>query len=134
MKAAILASRTLSVSIDCLPAKVYEFASNPENLPQWAQGLCKSVRKSDAGWIVETPQGPLNLIFAGKNDLGVLDHYVNPAPGVEIYVPMRVIPNGPGSELLFTLYRSPDMSDEKYAEDIRMVEQDLETLKRILER
>ena len=126
-------SRTLSVSIDCHPDKVYGFVSNPENLPKWATGFCKSVRKSNAGWIVDTPQGPMKIGFVEKNDFGVLDHYVSPAPGVEVYVPMRVLSNGSGSEVIFTLFRLPDMSDEKYAEDIGLVERDLRTLKKVLE-
>ena len=129
----LLQSRTLSVSIDCPPHRVYAFVSNPENLPRWAAGLCKSVSKSEAGWIVETPQGPMNLHFVENNDLGVLDHYVSPAPGVEVFVPMRVLPNGSGSEVLFTLFQLPGMSDEKFAEDAELVACDLETLKRVLE-
>jgi hypothetical protein len=129
----LLQSRTLSVSINCPVDRVYAFVSNPENLAGWAAGLCKSVRKSDAGWIVETTQGPMNLRFAERNDLGVLDHYVSPAPGVEVYVPMRVLPNGSGSELLFTLFQLPGMSDGKFAEDAGLVTRDLETLKAMLE-
>jgi hypothetical protein len=76
----------------------------------------------------------MNLRFVEHNDLGVLDHYVSPAPGVEAYVPMRVLPNGSGSEVLFTLFQLPGMSDEKYAEDAGLVTRDLQTLKRVLER
>jgi hypothetical protein len=46
---------------------------------------------------------------------------------------MRVVPNGSGSEVLFTVFQPGDMSDEKYAEDIRWVEQDLHHLKSIME-
>lgn len=130
----LLRSQTLSVSIDCPPRRVYAFVSNPGNLPGWAAGLCKSVSKSAAGWIVETTQGPMNLRFVEHNDLGVLDHYVSPAPGVEVYVPMRVLPNGSGSTVLLTLFQLPGMSDQKFAEDARLVTRDLETLKRVLER
>ena len=130
----LLQSRTLSVSIDCPPHRVYAFVSNPENLPGWAAGLCKSVSKADAGWILETSQGPMNLRFAENNNLGVLDHFVSPAPGVEVYAPMRVLPNGSGSTLLFTLFRLPGMSDEKFAEDAGLVTRDLEALKGMLDR
>jgi len=128
------ASQTLSVSIDCRPDKVYEFVANPENLPKWAKGLGKTVRKAGSDWIVDTPQGAVKVSFAEKNDLGVLDHYVTTAGGDVVYVPLRVVANGSGSELLFTLFRSPDMSDEKYAEDLGLVAQDLRTLKEILEK
>jgi hypothetical protein len=130
----IFPSRTLSISIDRPPSEVYDFISNPENLPKWAAGLCKSVRKTNAGWIVETPQGPMKISFAEKNDFGILDHYVDPAPGVEVYMPIRVLPNGSGSEVIFTIVRSPDMSDEKFAEDVGLVERDLMALKNALER
>jgi hypothetical protein len=126
-------SRTLTVSIDCRPGKVYGFVSNPENLPRWATAFCKSIRKSEGRWIMETPLGPVGVRFVEKNEWGVLDHYVSPARGVEIQVPMRVVANGTGSEVVFTLFQTPEMTDDKLAEDIRMVEQDLRTLKRILE-
>lgn len=129
----VLNARTLSVSIECPPGRVYEFVSNPENLPRWAAGLGRSVRRSDGDWIVETPDGPMRIRFAGRNELGVLDHYVTPAPGLEIPGPMRVVPNGTGSEVLFTLFQCPEMSEEKFAEDISLVERDLRTLKRLLE-
>ncbi len=131
--AALLKSRTLSVAINCDPGRVYEFVSKPENLPKWAKMFCRSIKKSNGGWIVETPQGPVKVRFTRKNEFGILDHYVNPAPGVEVFVPMRVVPNGSGSEVIFTLFQLAGMSDEKCAEDIRWVEQDLKTLKRILE-
>jgi len=131
--AAVLRSRTLSVSIACPPRQVYGFVSNPENLPKWAMGLCRSVRKADGGWIVETPGGPMRFRFVGQNEFGVLDHYVSPTPGLEILNPMRVVPNGSGSEVIFTLFQWPNMSDEQYVEDVGLVERDLRTLKSILE-
>jgi hypothetical protein len=130
--AALLASRTLSVPIACSPQKVVDFVSNPANLPQWASGLCLSVKQTAAGWIAETPYGPMPIRFVEKNSLGVLDHYVMTTPGVEVYVPMRVLPNGEGSELLFTLFRTPDMSDAKFDEDAALVRQDLDTLQKLL--
>lgn len=46
---------------------------------------------------------------------------------------MRAVPNGSGSEVIFTLFRLPDMSDAKFAEDAGMVERDLKTLKCVME-
>lgn len=131
--ARMLESRTLNVSIDAPPERVYRFVSDPGNLPRWATAFCKSVRRSNADWIVETPQGPVKIRFADRNAFGVLDHYVTPAPGVEVYVPMRVVPNGSGSEVIFTLFRSPEMSEEAFAEDAGMVKRDLRALKNVLE-
>jgi hypothetical protein len=129
----MLASRTLSVSIARPPAEVYDFVSNPENLPKWVTSFCRSVSKSGDDWIIETSQGSMKIRFAERNALGVLDHYVYPAPGVEVYAPMRVLANGAGSEVIFTLFRRPEMSDRQYAEDAGMIERDLATLKQVLE-
>ena len=39
-------AKHISVSINRSAAQVYEFASNPENLPKWAAGLSGSIKKS----------------------------------------------------------------------------------------
>lgn len=131
---ATLESRTLTVSIACDAASVYEFVSNPANLPQWATAFCKSIRKVSSDWLMETNTGPMRVRFVPPNDFRIADHFVSPAPGVEIHVPVRVLPNGSGSEVVFTLFRAPEMSPEKFAEDISLVTQDLQTLKRVLEK
>lgn len=131
--APVLKSQTLSVSIERAPTQAYGFISNPENLPKWAAAFCRSVRRLKDAWIVDTPDGPMRIRFVGQNEFGVLDHHVSPMPGLEILNPMRVVPNGSGSEVIFTLFQLPNMSDEKYAEDVGLVKRDLATLKSILE-
>jgi hypothetical protein len=129
----LLESRTLNVSIARVPDDVYRFAVNPENLSRWAAGLGRSARKDADGWVVETPLGDVRPRFEAENALGVLDHYVTLPGGDVVYVPMRVLPNGGGSEVIFTLFRLPSMTDEQYAADAAAVEKDLQTLKRVLE-
>lgn len=131
--ATLMTSRTVSVSIDCELGRVYEFVVDLEHLPEWAAAFCRSVKRVDGKWVIDTPQGPMRIRFVGRNDGGVLDHYVSPSPGVEIYVPMRVVRNGSGSEVLLTVFRQPEMLDAQYAQDLGMVEQDLKRLKQLLE-
>lgn len=126
-------SQTLSIAIQCSQDRVYEYVYNLSHFPEWATSFCLSIRESEEKWIMETPEGPATIRFVEKNHYGVLDHYVGTVSGGEILVSMRVIPNGTGSELLFTAFQLPGMSDEKFAEDQRMVWSDLETLKRVLE-
>jgi len=126
-------SRTLSVRIDRNPQDVYGVVSQPENLPKWATGLGVSIAMVGGEWIAETPHGPTKVRFTERNTFGVLDHFVSAEPGVEAYIPMRVIANSHGSEILFTLLRSDDMSDAAFAEDAAWVERDLKALKVLLE-
>jgi uncharacterized protein YndB with AHSA1/START domain len=123
----------ISVSIDRPADTVYEFASNPENLPKWAAGLGDSIKNVDGDWIAESPMGRIKVKFADKNKFGVLDHDVSLPSGTKFYNPMRVFPNNDGSELIFTLYRQPDMSDQMFAEDADAVTRDLRKLKTLLE-
>ena len=127
--------RHLSIYIARQPSDVYEFASDPANLPRWAAGLARSeVTRTGDTWIVEAPFGKATIRFAPKNELGVMDHDVELESGATVRNPMRVVPNGEGSEFIFTLFRRPDMSDNQFAEDRRAVEADLRTLKELLER
>lgn len=126
-------SRTLTISIDRPPAQVAAFIREPRNLPAWAAGLGGSVRQHAGEWFVTTPDGEVRIRFVEPNALGVIDHWVQVAPDLEVHVPMRVLPNGSGSEVLFTLFQPATMPAEKFAADIRLVEQDLAALKRVLE-
>lgn len=129
-----MTSQTISVFIGQCPADAYAFISDPANLPQWATAFCKSIAQSAGVWIADTSVGSVHIKFVDRNQLGVLDHHVALPSGTVVYVPMRVIPNRDGSEVMVTLLRLPDTTDTQFAKDGRMVEQDLQTLKNILEK
>lgn len=131
----LLEVRHVSVSIARPPDVVYKFAARPENMPQWAVGLGKSFRpQSDGSWIAEGgPVGSATVRFVERNRFGVLDHDVTVPSGETVHNPLRVIPNGTGSEVVFTLFRRPGVSADHFADDAKAVEKDLRTLKRLLE-
>jgi uncharacterized protein YndB with AHSA1/START domain len=126
-------SRHISIEIDRSPSDVYEFASDPANLPLWASGIGDSIALVDGDWVVDSPTGRFTIAFAPRNDLGVLDHDVTLASGEHFYNPMRVIEYGDGSEVVFTLRHAPDQSDEAFETDAATIVFDLATLKRLLE-
>lgn len=126
-------TRTVSVSIRRDWRAVYDFAWPPENFPRWASGLSRSLRRVGDDWVADTPEGPAIVRFTDRNPFGVLDHVVRLATGVEVYVPLRVIANGPGAEVALTLFRLPDMTDAMFERDAEWVRRDLGTLKTLLE-
>jgi hypothetical protein len=71
--------------------------------------------------------------FAPRNDFGVLDHWVTLPSGEINYNPVRVIADGDGSEVLFTVRRRAGMTDDDLARDAGTVQTDLDTLKKLLE-
>lgn len=121
------------VSIQLPPSRVYAFASDPLNLPQWAAGLSSGIEPAGDHWLIQTPQGQARLDFAPQNPWGVLDHTVTLPSNVSIYVPMRVVANEQGCEVTLILYRQTFMTDEDFEKDIKLVIADLKTLKAILE-
>lgn len=126
-------SVTLSISIARPPSAVAAFVADPRNLPQWAGGLCRSVRLLGDAWRIDTGHGEVGLRFNGPVEHGILDHVVTLAPDLQVYVPMRVVPNEEGSEVMFTLFRLPAMTEHRLQQDIALVTADLERLRQVLE-
>ena len=126
-------SRHLSERIDRPAREVYEFAVEPANLPSWAPGLGSAVEQVDGQWFVQTSMGRVGLAFAPRNEFGVLDHDVTMPSGEVVYNPLRVIADGEGCEIVFTLRRREGMTDAEFAADARAVAADLARLKRLLE-
>jgi uncharacterized membrane protein len=124
----------ISISIDRPADEVYEFVSHPENLPRWAAGLSGSIKNVNGDWIAESPMGRIIVKFAERNDFGILDHDVTLPSGDKVNNPMRVFPNNDGSEIIFTLYKRPGVSERMFAEDVKAVAKDLEKLKTLLEK
>ena len=125
-------AHTVSVGIAVSPKEVYGYASDPSNLPVWAPGFVKSIEKRGRDWIAQTSLGEVTFHFAEANELGVLDHEVD-LPSGTFHNPMRVIPNGAGSEVLFTLLQLPGVSDQQFQQDMDTVRADLNKLRTVLE-
>lgn len=132
---AVFTARTISVSIDRDWREVYDFVSTPQNLPRWAAGLGSRFEQSDGEWLASDPSGrPIRIRFTPRNELGVVDHVVRDERGSETHNAMRVVPNGTGAEVLFTVLKPTGTTDEAFAADAAAVETDLRALKVLLER
>ncbi|MEF9908241.1 SRPBCC family protein [Streptomyces sp. P9-A2] len=134
MKSTGRESRHLSIRIDRTAADVYAYASQPANLPAWAHGLGGSVERIDGQWVAESsPMGRVVVAFAPRNEWGVIDHDVTLPSGETVHNPVRVLVDGSGSEVVFTLRRQPGTSDAAFERDASMVAADLARLKEVME-
>src|SRR4051812_2964902 len=99
-------SRHISVHIDRPYDDVYEYVSDPSNLPEWASGISGSIEPVEGEWISESPMGRVVIRFADRNPFGVAAHDVVLPDGSSFHNPMRVLPDGAAAELVFTLRRA----------------------------
>ena len=131
----MLESRSVSVSIRRPWKEVYEAIWHPESFPKWASGLSQSslTREPDGTWRAVGPAGSVTIRFTEHNAYGVMDHHVVLGSGSEIHVPMRVISNVDGADVVLTLYRQPSMSEAQFLHDVEWVERDLAALRSLLE-
>ena len=127
------AAHTLRLNLDARAEAVYAFVAKPENLPHWAPNFCEAVVRVDEQWRVQTASGMAMFRFTQPETFGVLDHCITLSAGEEIFVGMRVTPQGAQSEISITLTRDSNMSDAQFEQDLQRVEQDLYTLKCIVE-
>ena len=126
-------SRIITADIAASAGRVYTFASNPANMPQWAPAFVKSIANVNGEWIIDSNLGKVKIEFAPANPFGVLDHVVTLPDGQAFNHPMRVVSNGAGSLVTFTLFRQEGMSDADFERDAAMVQSDLQALKRVAE-
>lgn len=125
----------ISISINRPNEEVYQFASNPENLPQWAAGLADAtLKKVGTEWITNSPMGQVKVKFVDKNSYGVIDHDVTLPSGEVVHNPLRVLKNSLGSDVVFTLFHRPEVTEEEFNKDSELVKKDLQKLKSILEK
>ena len=123
----------VSATIERPASDVYAYAADPRNLSNWAAGLAhRPVELVDGQWVVDSPLGRVVVAFVAPNDLGVLDHDVTLPSGEIVTNPMRVMANGDGCDVVFTVRRR-GMTDAELAADVDAVSRDLNTLRTLLE-
>ena len=128
-------SDTRTVTIDAPPDTVFSFVADPENLPRWAVGFCRSIRQDgDTGrWIAGTAQGEIPIRFDSDERAGTIDFYFNPTAKLEVGAFSRVIPNGAGSEYIFTQFQVAGMTAEIFEAQVRALTEELQVLRGIIQ-
>jgi hypothetical protein len=122
-------SEVVHISILSPPSAVIGFVRDVYNWKTWAPWIKDVERSSERDWVLDTDAGTMKLHFVETNSFGVLDHVVALASGVRAFNPMRVVPNGRGSELVMVVFHRPDASDEEFEGDVAAVRADFARLK-----
>jgi len=129
----MLSSHTLSLAIHRNWVDLYETIWKPEFFPKWASVLSQGPLEPDGNsWKGRGPQGPVKVRFTEHNPFCIMDHYIDSGYSKEIFVPMRIVANEEGSQVLITVFRQPLVSDEKFAQELEWGKRDLQALHTLL--
>ena len=125
----MLPSHTLSVTITRHWLDLYETIWKPEYFPKWVAQLGEAPLLAENGsWKARSAEGAVKVRFTEHNTYGVMDYWIDNGFGKEIYMPMRIVPNQEGAQVLLTLFRQPFTSDEIFQQELALLQQNLQRL------
>lgn len=123
----MIRSRTISITVNRKTGDTFDAILNspPKMMPD-------AKLTSDGWWSFSTTRGNAKLKFKENRSLGILDHMFIDQDS-KWNVPMRVVSNGNESEVIITLIKPEELSDEQFNERMTEIEQVFTNLKKIIE-
>jgi uncharacterized protein YndB with AHSA1/START domain len=118
---------TRSISIDAPPDAVLDLVGDARTLPRWAPAFARDVRPDGEQWLINRGADEARIEVRVSREHGTVDivSAANPRRGAFT----RVIPNGAGSEYLFTLFFPDGTSEEAVAAQMAVVEGELRAVR-----
>jgi len=120
-------SRTLSITVKKKTGDAFDaiLSMPPKMMP--------GAKINDSGWWSFTgPHGKSKLKFNENKSLGILDHhYVDEESSWD--VPMRVVSNGDFSEVVITLNKPDEITDEQFDQRMTEIGEMFDSMKNIIE-
>jgi len=106
---------TQTITVPASPDDAFAFLADPENLPRWAVGFARRIRREGEAWLVQTAHGEMPIRIEADAARGTIDFHMMVVPEVETVAYSRVVPNDAGAEYVFTQFQLPNMTDEVFA-------------------
>ena len=126
-------SHVIHLAIDSPFERVVDFLSGARNFLKWAAVRGQMTRLSELEWMVQTEFGERIVRFSPRNEFGVFDHAVYKPGDRPVTMPLQIIPNENGCDLVFLFPRRPGVTDEQFASSVEWVTSDFLALRALLE-
>ena len=129
-----LTTATVRITIDAPLEQVAADLADPSRQTSWATEFFAGPAQpaDDGSWIVAVPRmgGDARLKVEADIPSGHIDMYLAPL-GVPYGppLPIRIVPNGDGCDVLFTLARFPDQDDHAWQSGLDSMQRELENLR-----
>ena len=130
-----LATEVLKVTIDAPVEAVSLDLADPRTHPEWASeffgGPAMPGEGDEVVVTVSAMGGPARMRVEADTSRGLVDLYL--APGDAPFgppLPVRVVPNGTGCDVLWVLTRFPGVDDNRWTAGLASMRRELEALAR----
>jgi hypothetical protein len=135
---ATLQTEVVKVTIDRPFDEVARYVGDPSSAHEWATEFFAGPLKATKGdeFVATVPMmgGEVRYRQDADLDKGVIDIYLAPRGGnFGPPLPVRVLPNGGGADVLYTLAQFPGTSDQAWQAGLQSMARELENLKQLLE-
>ncbi|MBP0133694.1 MAG: hypothetical protein ITD40_01850 [Nitrosarchaeum sp.] len=123
----MIRSRTISILVNRKTGDTFDAILNctPKMMPD-------AKMTSDGWWSFSTPRGNAKLKFNENKSLGILDHmFIDKESKWD--VPMRIVSSNDESEVIITLIKPDELTDEQFNERMIEIEQVFRNMKKIIE-
>lgn len=129
-----LVTETVRVTIDAPFEQVASDLADPRAHPEWATEFftsqVKVISENEVAVTVPRMGGEVHMNVDADVAAGRIDLYLAPSgAGYGPPLPVRVIPNGDGVDVLFTLARFPGQTDGEWKHGLDSMAQELQNLK-----
>jgi Polyketide cyclase / dehydrase and lipid transport len=122
---------TTSITIQAPPGEVHAFLAEPDNLTRWAPGFAQAVRADGDELVVTSNGGDVRMAMSTSPTYGTVDMVTAADRRLGVFV--RILPNGEGSECVFSLAFPDDTPDEAVTGQMAVVAAELSTIKSLTE-
>ena len=109
-------SETVTTVLDAPREAVFEWMSDIENLPRWANEFARELVRDDEGrWKVRNGLGEFFFEIEADPETGVIDMLAGPEPDRMAVFPTRAVAlPGNRTAYTFTMFQAPDQPDELF--------------------
>jgi hypothetical protein len=106
---------------------VHAYLSDGRNVPEWAPGFASRIRPSDESWVVTRGEVEFAIDVPAEPLSGTVDFVAAGDHARGLYA--RVLPNGDGTELTFTIMFTPDTPEDVVAAQTLTLETELAAIR-----
>ena len=128
-------SATVTTVLDATPRAVFEYLSDIENLPEWANEFARELRREGDEFKVVNGLGEFYFTIEAEPATGVIDMFAGPTKDSMAVFPTRAValPDG-RTAYTFTMFQGPDMPDELFEAQHASLRREFANIERLLER